>query len=141
MQQKFLKIKKLLNDYNVKKIDDFLTILNNMELSDENKLSGLLYYCLRLNKLTEEEIKNEYLDNYKTVLTLDKLDKINYNQQNEEAENIRKMFFAITKDIRIIMIKIAFITAELRHPDEIKDKTSLTNSIFYVFAPLSARLG
>ena len=141
MQQKLLKIRKLLNDYNVKKIDDFLTILNNMELSDENKLSGLLYYCLLLNKLSVEEIKTEYAENYKTVLTLDKLDKINYNQQNEEAENIRKMFFAITKDIRIIMIKIAFITAELRHPNEIKDKSSLTNSIFYVFAPLSARLG
>lgn len=141
MKENLEKIKELLNDYNSKKIDDFLNILTNMELSDENKLSGLLYYCLRLNKLTAKQIEENYPGNHKTVSTLDKLDKINYNQQSEEAENIRKMFFAITKDIRIIMIKIAFITAELRHPQEIKDKLSLSNSIFFLFAPLSARLG
>ena len=88
-----------------------------------------------------EEIEKDYPENFATVSTLNKLDKINYNQQVEEAENIRKMFFAITKDIRTIMIKLAYITAELRHPDEDIDKSSLSNSIFYLFAPLSARLG
>jgi len=141
MKEKIIKIKELLSDYNNQKIDDFLTILSNMELSEENKLSGLLYYCLKLNKLTLEQIEKNYTENYNTVSTLNKLDKINYNQQSEEAENIRKMFFAITKDIRTIMIKIAYITAELRHPDKNVDKLSLSNSIFFLFAPLSARLG
>ena len=141
MKEKIIKVKEILSDYNNKKVEDFLTILTNMELSDENKLSGLLYFCLKLNKLTLEEIEKTYAENYNTVLTLNKLDKINYNQQKEEAENIRKMFFAITKDIRIIMIKIAYITTELRHPDENVDKLSLSNSIFFLFAPLSARLG
>ena len=141
MIDKMIEIEKLLNDYNNQKIDDFLAILTNMELSDDNKLSGLLYYCLKLNKITLEQIEKDYPENLVTVKTLNKLDKINYNQQVEEADNIRKMFFAITKDIRIIMIKIAYISAELRHPDENVDKESLSNSIFYLFAPLSARLG
>ena len=141
MKDKMIEIEKLLNDYNNQKIDDFLSVLSNMELSDDNKLSGLLYYCLKLNKLKLEQIEKDYPENYVTVSTLNKLDKINYNQQIEEAENIRKMFFAITKDIRTIMIKLAYVTAELRHPDENVDKSSLANSIFYLFAPLSARLG
>ena len=141
MKDKMIEIEKLLNDYNNQKIDDFLSILTNMELNDDNKLSGLLYYCLKLNKLTLEQIEKDYPENYVTISTLNKLDKINYNQQIEEAENIRKMFFAITKDIRIIMIKLAYVTAELRNPDENVDKFSLSNSIFYLFAPLSARLG
>lgn len=141
MKEKLNEIKELLNDYNTQKITDFLNILTSMELSEENQLSGLLYYCLKAGKLTLEQIEHDYPSNFHTVTILDKLDKINYNQQNEEAENIRKMFFAITKDIRIIMIKIAFITAELRHPEDVLDKLSLSNSIFMLFAPLSARLG
>ena len=49
----------------------------SIELSDENKLSGLLYFSLKLNKLTLEEIEKTYAENYNTVLTLNKLDKIN----------------------------------------------------------------
>lgn len=133
-------IKELLKEQN-QKITDFLDILTSMELSEENKISGLLYCCLKTNKLTLEQIEKNYPQNFHTVQVLDKLDKINYNQQNQEAENIRKMFFAITKDIRIIMIKIAYVTAELRHPEQVLDSLSLSNSIFVLFAPLSARLG
>ena len=39
------------------------------------------------------------------------------------------------------MLKIAFIVAELRFPEEIEDLSSVTNSVFYLYAPLAARLG
>lgn len=141
MTESINKIKTLLQDCNINKIEDFLNILTKIELNDDSKLSGLLYYCLKLNKLSMEQIEKDYPNHAHAVQVLDKLDHINYNQQNEEAENIRKMFFAITKDIRIIMIKLSFVTAELRYPENISDKQSLSNSIFVLFAPLSARLG
>lgn len=142
METKYLEIKNILKDYNYQKIDDFLSILKNLELNEENTFAGLLYYCLHANKIGLAEIQSNYSENiYNTVHTLNRLDEINYNQQKEEAENLRKMFFAITKDIRIIMLKIAFVVAELRYPEHITDINSLTNSIFYLFAPLAARLG
>lgn len=134
----------ILDVENNKKIKDFLLVADDMELNDDNKLEGLLYYSFILNKKTLEDIKNQYPINiYETIAILNKLDKINYSNQVEEAENLRKMFFAITKDIRIIMIKIASIVADLRNSAELTEesKQSLATSIFTIFAPLAARLG
>ncbi len=144
MKEKINEILILLKDYDQKKINDFLSTLSEMELSDENKLQGLLYYCLKFNKITIQQIEEDFdSKTYETVSTLIKLDKINYDQQIEEAEKLRKMFFAITKDIRTIMMKIAFTVAELRNSDNLlqDDKQKLANSILCLFAPLSARLG
>lgn len=127
-----------------KRINDFISIVEDMDLSEENKLEGLLYYAINSNKTTLEDAKKEYPEIiYNTIVILDKIDKINYAQQSIEAENLRKMFFAITKDIRIIMLKIAFVVADLRHieTESYEKKLDLANSIFALFAPLAARLG
>ena len=42
---------------NTKKIDDFLQVSSDMNLSDENKIDGLLYYLLRKEKINIETIK------------------------------------------------------------------------------------
>lgn len=143
MTTKILEIKEKLINYNQQKIEDFLQVMSSMELNEENKLAGLLYIAIIENCITKDELTANYTETVQNIVqTLIKLDEINYNQQAEEAENLRKMFFAITKDIRIIMTKIAFAVAELRHiNEEDSNKISLANSIFYLFAPLSARLG
>lgn len=144
MKTKIENLINLLKETHSEIITDFINIVDDMDLKDENKLSGLLYFSLTNNKSTLEEIKQNYEENiYNTVSILIKLDSINYTQQQEEAENLRKMFFAITKDIRTIMIKIAFVVADLRNSNNKDDayKLNLANSIFALFAPLSARLG
>ena len=124
------------------KVDEFLQILSDMNLNDELQLSGLIYYCLKNNVLTMDKIKEDYSPIVvSNIEILQKLDNINYSQQDLEAENIRKMFFAITKDIRIIMLKIAFVLVDLRFVSEKTNKQELASSIFSLFAPLSARLG
>lgn len=47
--------------------------------------------------------------------SLKKLIEIDYTNEQEEAENIRKMFFALAKDVRVILVKICFILAEIKH--------------------------
>lgn len=144
MENQIKEIFKLFNEKEMKFISSFLSILEDMELSDDNKLEGVLYYSIKNGKFSLEDIINNYpTEIVEKVKILLKLDNINYSQQTTEAENIRKMFFAITKDIRIIMLKIAFAVSELRN---LKTKTEdekliLANSVFSLFAPLAARLG
>lgn len=141
---KIIEVKNLIPNEELPKFEELLKILTDMELNDENKLEGALYYALKLDKTTLDFVKSNYSERiFNTVSILEKLDKINYSQQSIEAENIRKMFFAITKDIRIIILKIAFAVVELRyaHLKNEEERIELANSIFSLFAPLSARLG
>lgn len=127
-----------------RKINELETILKDMGLNDDCLLAGLIYISIISGQKTIDEISTIYPENVINIVkTLIKLDQINYSQQSIEAENIRKMFFAITKDIRTIMLKIAFVVTELRFSSEMNetDRMTLANSIFALFAPLSARLG
>ncbi len=143
MKEQISYLTALLKDKSID-ITDFSNIILDMGLGEESLLSGLVYYALDNGLFDIDYIKEEYnTEIYNTVVTLDKLDKINYSQQLEEAENLRKMFFAITKDIRTIMIKIAMVVNNLRHilDKSEEEKRVLATSIFTLFAPLSARLG
>ena len=143
MEKKISEMKKNLEQTQPKLVDDFLHVIDQMNLSDDKKLEGLIYLALKNNLISAEEIKEKYPETITTLEVLKKLDNINYSQQQVEAENLRKMFFAITKDIRTIMLKIAVVVADLRNVDnKSKDEQiALSNSIFALFAPLSARLG
>lgn len=131
-------------DFNeTNKLNTFISILQEMQLSEDFVFNGTLYFLMLCNKISIEEIETNFPENSSIINILNKLDKINFNQQTEEAENLRKMFFAITKDIRTIMLKIAFVVTNLRYAGSLNEDESLTlsNSIFALYAPLSARLG
>ncbi len=132
-----------LKDLNQDKLNDFLTILDDMELGDENKISGLLDIGIVNKIFSFDDVKDNYDEKIiKDLEILMKIDAINYAKQESEAENLRKMFFTTTKDIRIIMTKIAIVVVNLRFDTYDDEKAILVaNTIFYLFAPLSARLG
>lgn len=126
-----------------KRFNEFISILKDIGLGEDKKAEGILYFAFKNNKISLNDIENQYPQYLESVNILNKLDNLNYTLLSEEAEKLRTMFFAITKDIRIIMLKIAFVVADLRSVDDKPDdyKKSLANSIFALFAPLSARLG
>jgi len=139
-------ITELINKFDEKlktRANVFLSTIENMGLKDEIKLDGIVYYALKNNYINQEELSTFPENTVSTIEILLKLDAINYSQQTEEAENLRKMFFAITKDIRIIMLKIAYIIAELGALDDMNEQetVALAHSIFTLYAPLAARLG
>lgn len=133
-----------LDNFNQQKIKVLQEILLDMSLGEEVKIAGTLYFLYTLNKITLEEIKLNYSENIcKTIITINKLDKLNYSQQVNEAENLRKMFFAITKDVRTIMLKIGLVVMQCRYAENLnpEERTTLANSIMSLYAPLAARLG
>ncbi len=132
-----------LNEKEKLKFENFIALLDDMQLGEEFKMHGGIYFLHVCGKISLEDVQNKFSTSICTINTLNKLNKINFSQQNEEAENLRKMFFAITKDIRIIMLRIALVVVELRFSENLnaKNKVALANSIFTLYAPLSARLG
>lgn len=125
------------------KADTLLGVLTDMELSEPIKCEGLLYFLMQNGAVELGDIETNYKEALNAVTILHKLDKLSFETSDENAEDIRKMFFAITKDIRIIMVKIALVVTDLRHQQDMEpqQRTNMAKAILSLFAPLSARLG
>ena len=91
-------------------------ILAELELDKETIVAGLLHDVVEDTAMTEEELKQEFGEDVALLVDgVTKLEKIplsaGADQPDEklemQAENLRKMFLAMAKDIRVIMIKLA----------------------------------
>ena len=90
-----------------------------------------------------KQLLNENDEALSLYFSIKKLSNINYADDTTEVENLREMFVAIAKDIRVIIIKLASV---LVSAENLKDKNSeFANKLHYeikeIYAPLAARLG
>ena len=121
-------------------------ILADLEMDKETIAAGMLHDVVEDTKFTEEDIRREFGDEVALLVDgVTKLGRLSYSSDKLEvqAENLRKMFLAMAKDIRVIIIKLAdrlhnMRTLQFMTPAKQKEKAKETMDIY---APIAQRLG
>ncbi|MDI9487140.1 MAG: bifunctional (p)ppGpp synthetase/guanosine-3',5'-bis(diphosphate) 3'-pyrophosphohydrolase [Bacillota bacterium] len=119
--------------------------LINLGLDKDTVIAALLHDVLEDTPTEEKELKERFGQNVlDMVLAVTKLNRFKFNSQEEEqAENIRRLFLAMAKDIRVLLIKFAdrlHNMRTLKHlPKEKQIKKAKETQDIY--APLAGRLG
>lgn len=120
-------------------------ILAELGMDDETIVAGLLHDAVEDTDYTKEQLEKDFGPEITNLVDgVTKLGTIVFeSKEDRQAENLRKMFLAMSKDIRVLIIKLADRLHNLRtinYMDERKiiDKCRETLEIY---APLASRLG
>ncbi len=120
-------------------------ILLELGLDADTVAAGILHDVVEDTGSAPQELENEFGPEIaKLVDGVTKLSRIEYKTKEEQqVENLRKMFVAMAKDIRVIIIKLADRLHNLRtleYVDEVKQREKAYESL-EIYAPLAHRLG
>ena len=120
-------------------------ILAEMRLDYETLAAALLHDVIEDTATTQEDLAAMFGDTIAELVEgVSKLDKLKFRDRKEaQAENFRKMVMAMVQDIRVVLIKLADRTHNMRtlgalRPDK---RRRIANETLEVFAPIANRLG
>ena len=116
-----------------------------MGLDEDSIVAALLHDCIEDTSLTHDDIAKQFgADVAQLVEGVTKLTRVQYtSKEDEQMENMRKMLMAMSRDIRVILIKIADRLHNMRTMDYQTSEKQRTKSLetMEIYAPIAHRLG
>jgi GTP pyrophosphokinase len=119
------------------------TILAELGMTEPTLVAALLHDTVEDTPYTLEDVRRDFGDEVAQLVDgVTKLDKVKYGE-SAEAETIRKMIVAMSRDIRVLVIKLADRLHNMRTLRYLKQSTQerKAKETLEIFAPLAHRLG
>ena len=120
-------------------------ILATLKVDKHTLMAALLHDTIEDTGITPEQVGAEFGDDVlNLVLGITKLDKLQFKSKEErQAENFRRMFIAMAKDIRVIFLKLADRLHNMRTLNYMlpQKQVRIAQETLDIFAPLANRLG
>lgn len=120
-------------------------ILATLKVDKHTLMAALLHDTIEDTGITPEQVEAEFgEDVLNLVLGITKLDKLQFKSKEErQAENFRRMFIAMAKDVRVIFLKLADRLHNMRTLNYMapNKQVRIAQETLDIFAPLANRLG
>jgi len=120
-------------------------VAEELHLDSESIVASLLHDCIEDTDATYDDIAREFSPTIANLVEgVSKLTRVVYTTKEEEQmENLRKMLMAMAKDIRVILIKIADRTHNMRTMEYQSKEKQRQKSLetMEIYAPIAHRLG
>jgi guanosine-3',5'-bis(diphosphate) 3'-pyrophosphohydrolase len=119
------------------------TILAELGMTEPTLVAALLHDTVEDTPYTLDDVRRDFGEEVAQLVDgVTKLDKVKYGE-NAEAETIRKMIVAMSRDIRVLVIKLADRLHNMRTLRYLKQSTQerKAKETLEIFAPLAHRLG
>ena len=119
--------------------------LAKMHLDHETLMAALLHDVIEDTEVTKDELAEQFGATVAELVEgVSKLDKLKFDNKEEmQAENFRKMVLAMTRDIRVILIKLADRTHNMRTLESLRPdkRRRIARETLEIYAPIANRLG
>ena len=120
-------------------------IIAEMALDEDSVVAALLHDVIEDTPVTHEELARQFGKDVADIVEgVTKLTRVNYtSREDEQMENMRKMLMAMSRDIRVILIKLADRLHNMRTMDyQTPEKQRLKSlETMEIYAPIAHRLG
>jgi RelA/SpoT family (p)ppGpp synthetase len=121
-------------------------ILTDLKLDSATITTGLLHDTIEDTKVTYESVKNEFGEEVANLVEgVTKISELETKASSDsKAENFRKLILATSKDIRVLLVKLADRLHNMRTIHFVKDKDKIirkAKETMEIYAPLADRMG